>query len=114
MPLSDATIRNSKPKAKAYKLADGGGLFLWVQPSGGKWWRYKYRFLGKERLLGLGTYPDVSLAMAREGHAQARKSLAGGIDPSAAKQQAKRDAVLNGQNTFESIAREFIEARRQQ
>ena len=64
MSLTDAAIRNAKPKSKPYKLSDAGGLFLWVQPSGGKWWRYKYRFAGKEKALALGSYPDVGLAEA--------------------------------------------------
>jgi hypothetical protein len=71
MPLTDVAIRKAKPKKAPYKLSDGGGLFLWVQPAGGKWWRYKYRFAGKEKLLALGTYPDVTLADARERHLQA-------------------------------------------
>ena len=87
MPLTDVAIRGAKPRDKAYKLSDGGGLFLWVQPSGGKWWRYKYRFLGKEKLLALGSYPDTSLAEVRERHAQARKTLAGGIDPGEARKE---------------------------
>jgi integrase len=112
LPLSETVIRNSKPKQKPYKLSDGGGLFLSVQPGGGKWWRYKYRFLGKEQLLALGTYPDVSLSKAREAHSRARKVLAAGEDPNAAKKQAKREAILNSQNSFEAIAREFIESRK--
>lgn len=107
MPLTDIAIRSAKPRDKAYKLSDGGGLFLWVQPSGGKWWRYKYRFLGKEKLLALGSYPDTSLAEVRERHAQARKTLAGGIDPGEARKEAKRSALLNAENSFESIAREW-------
>jgi len=75
MKLTDGAIRKAKPKAKSYKMADGGGLFLLVQPSGGKLWRYKYRIAGKEKLLSLGVYPDVSLKIAREDHADARKLL---------------------------------------
>jgi hypothetical protein len=112
LALSETAIRNAKPQKKPYKLSDGGGLFLLVQPGGGKWWRYKYRFFGKEKLLALGIYPDVSLSNAREAHLQARKILAAGIDPGNAKKQAKREAILKGQNTFEAIAREFIESRK--
>ncbi len=112
MPLTDAAIRNAKAKDKPYKLADGGGLFLWVQPSGGKWWRYKYRFAGKEKLLALGSYPDVSLAEARERHAQARKLLSAGSDPSEVKKEEKRLALLKSVTTFEAIAREWCEGRR--
>jgi len=80
MPLTDIAIRNAKPRDKAYKLADGGGLYLAVQPNGGKWWRYAYRFDGKQKLLALGVYPDTTLAEARERHAQARKMLSVGND----------------------------------
>lgn len=62
MPLTHVEVRNAKLKEKPYKLSDGGGLFLSIQPGGGKWWRYKYRFQGKEKLLVLGAYPDVGLA----------------------------------------------------
>lgn len=107
MKLTDGAIRKAKPKAKSYKMADGGGLFLQVQPSGGKLWRYKYRFAGKEKLLSLGVYPDVSLRIAREDHTDARKLLANGSDPSAMKQTQKRQAKLSAVNSFEVIAREF-------
>jgi integrase len=112
MPLTDTSVRNAKPRAKPFKLSDRGGLFLWVQPSGGKWWRYKYRFAGKEKLLALGSYPDTSLAEARERHSQARKMLAAGNDPSEVKKEAKRLAILKNVTTFEAIAREWCESRR--
>jgi integrase len=112
MSLTDATVRNAKAKPKAYKLTDGGGLFLWVQPSGGKWWRYKYRFNGKEKLLALGSYPDVSLAEARERHAQARKTLSNGNDPGEIKKETKRLILLKSVTTFEAIAREWCEGRK--
>jgi len=73
--LSDAQARNAKPRPKPYKIADGEGLFLLVTPSGGKYWRLKYFFAGKEKLLALGVYPDITLADARERRAQARKYL---------------------------------------
>ena len=66
MPLSDTAIRAAKPKEKTYLMTDGEGMYLEITPAGGKWWRFKYRFDGKEKLLSLGTYPDVSLAQARE------------------------------------------------
>jgi integrase len=109
--LSDVTIRRTKPGSKPFKLSDGGGLFLLVQPNGGKWWRYKFRFQGKEKLLALGSYPDVSLADARDRHAQARKLLASGKDPSREKQEAKRQAVLKSGNTFKAIAEEWHQKR---
>jgi integrase len=109
MSLTDIKVRNAKPAAKPYKLSDGGGLFVTVQPTGGKWWRYKYRFAGKEKLLALGAYPDVSLADARERHSQARKALAAGTDPGEAKKEAKRTVLLSSENTLESIGREWHE-----
>jgi integrase len=112
MPLTDIKVRNAKKLLKPYKLFDGGGLFVLVHPTGGKWWRYRYRFTGKERLLALGAYPDVSLAEARQRHTQARRVLAAGQDPSQVKKEAKRIAVLNSENTFEAIAREWCENRK--
>ncbi len=110
--LSDAKARNAKPAAKPYKIADGNGLFLLVTPSGGKYWRLKYFFAGKEKLLALGVYPDISLAEARERRAQARKVLAAGNDPGSAKKEAKRLAALKNSNTFEVVAREWFEKRK--
>jgi len=107
MPLTDIAIRTAKPRDKAYKLYDGGGLYLGIQSNGGKWWRYEYRFGGKRKLLALGVYPDVSLADARERHAGARKTLAAGNDPSETKKEAKRAVLLKSENTFEAIAREW-------
>lgn len=74
MALSDIAIRSAKPESKAYKLTDAAGLFLLVTPNGGKWWRLKYYYLGKEKLLSLGTYPEISLAEAREKRAAAKKT----------------------------------------
>ena len=112
MPLTDTKLRNAKPTAKPYKMADGGGLFVLIHPSQGKYWRYKYRFAGKEKQLALGTYPDVSLADARERHAQARKVLASGNDPGETKKEAKRLVTLKHENNFEAIAREWYEQRK--
>ena len=109
MPLTDTAIRKAKPKAKPFKLADSGGLYLLVQPSGSKWWRYKYRFGGKEKLLALGSYPETSLMEARERHLQARKLLAAGNDPSEAKRTAKQLVAIKADNNFEAIAREWHE-----
>lgn len=110
--LSDAAVRNAKPKTKPYKLADGDGLFLLVMPTGSKYWRLRYYFSGKEKLLALGVYPDVPLADARERRTQAKKILAAGNDPGAAKKQAKRLATLKAANTFEAIAREWYDHRK--
>ncbi len=112
MPLTDAKVRSAKPKEKAYKLTDGGGLYLLVNPNGGRYWRFKYRYGGKEKLLALGAYPDLSLADARELHSQARRTLALGNDPSDVKKEAKRQAALNSENTFEAIANEWCESRK--
>jgi len=110
--LKDASVRNAKPKEKMYRLFDGGGLYLEVTPKGGKYWRFKYRFAGKEKRLALGVYPDLSLADARELHTQARKALALGGDPGEVKREAKRRSVLNSENTFEAIANEWCESRK--
>lgn len=109
MPLTDIAIKNAKPENKLYKIADGGGLCLLVHPAGGKWWRYRYRFGGKEKSLALGTYPDVSLADARERHYQARKALSAGNDPMEVKQEVRRVKLLKLETTFEVIAREWHE-----
>ena len=106
MPLTDTKARNAKPRDKQYKLFDNDGLFLLVSPTGGKWWRFKYRLGGKERLISLGTYPEVSLAQARGRRDEARKQVADGIDPSQARKTLK---AAKGQNesTFEVVAREW-------
>jgi hypothetical protein len=83
MPLTDVKIRQAKPGLKPIRLADGGGLYLEVVPSGGKWWRLKFRFEGKEKRLSLGVYPEVGLKEARDRRDTARKLLADKIDPSA-------------------------------
>lgn len=112
MSLSDAKVRTAKPKLKPYKLTDGEGLFLLIAASGSKYWRFKYYYGGKEKLLALGVYPEVSLSDARERRAQARKTLAAGNDPGEVKKEAKRLVVLKSENAFEVVAREWIEQRR--
>ena len=82
MPLTDAKCRSEPPQAKLKKLVDGGGLQLWVQPSGARLWRLAYRFAGKQKLLALGVYPSVSLAKARQARDEAKRLLAQGLDPS--------------------------------
>lgn len=111
MPLTDTALRSAKPKDKPYKLADGGGLYLLIKTNTGKYWRLKYRFAGKEKVLALGVYPDVTLADARERRSDARKALAIGNDPGEAKKEAKRLTILNAENSFEAIAREWHEKR---
>lgn len=108
MPLTDTQIRSTKPGIKALKLFDGGGLYLEVAPSGGKWWRLKYRFEGKEKRISLGVYPTVSLKEARERREQAKKLLSQGIDPSAHKQAAKAAVKAKSEHSYEVIAREWF------
>lgn len=107
MKLTDTAIKKAKLEAKPYKMADGGGLFLLVQANGSKYWRLKYRYAGKEKLLALGVYPDVSLKDARARRDDARKLLANGSDPGAVKQNQKRQAKISAANSFEALAREF-------
>lgn len=107
MPLNDRQIRNAKPADKPYKLADGGSLYLQVTPAGGKLWRLKYRIDGKEKLLAIGAYPAVSLVEARQAADSARVMLAQGVDPSAAKQQAKAERQAAVLNTFAAVARRW-------
>jgi len=109
MALTDIQIRNAKPLDKQYKLADSGGLFMLVHPNGSKYWRFKYRFLGKEKTLSIGVYPYLSLADARESRDLAKKSLAKNIDPGELKQIQKTDAKKEASNTFEVVAREWHE-----
>ncbi|CAG4907405.1 tyrosine-type recombinase/integrase [Paraburkholderia gardini] len=108
MALADTTIRSTKPGAKPRKLFDGGGLFLLVAPTGGKLWRLKYRFDGKEKLLALGAYPEVSLKDARERRDDARKQLAKGADPGATRKAEKASKVGRAADSFEVIAREWF------
>ena len=107
MPLTDTKIRTARPQEKPFRLFDGGGLYLEVSPSGGKWWRFKYRFDHKEKRLSFGVYPTVSLKEARAKRDEAKKLHAQGIDPSQNRKSAKaiRDQKLA--NNFEAIAREF-------
>lgn len=104
MKLTDAKIRSAKPLEKPYKLFDGHGLYLHVQPSGGRWWRLKYRFGGKEKLLAIGTYPEVNLHEARETRDDARKFLARGVDPG---EKKKADRIVQT-DTFKVIAEEWL------
>ena len=111
MALTELEIKKAKPETKAYKLTDGGGLFLLVHTNGGKYWRLRYRVGGKEKLLAIGVYPDVTLSEARERREQARKLLANGADPSAVKQEAKqasnRALQVVCENSFATLAAEF-------
>jgi integrase len=106
--LTDTEIKRSKAAERAYSLGDGGGLYLWVKPTGGKLWRWSYRFDGKEKLMSLGKYPDVSLALARERHAEARKLLATGIDPMAQRKAEKTAEKAAVENSFQSVATQWL------
>lgn len=112
MALTDVAIRSAKPREKPYKLSDAAGLFLLVQPSGGKLWRLKYRIDGREKKLGFGTYPDVGLSEARKRRDEAREMIAAGKDPSREKQRAKVRARLDAGNTFTAIAEEYCAKRK--
>lgn len=107
MPLTDVKVRNAKSTEKQVKLSDGDGMYLLVTPNGGKCWRFKYRFAGKEKLLALGTYPEISLADARHKRDDARKLLANNIDPSAVKKAQKSARANSDANSFEVVAREW-------
>jgi len=108
MPLTDTAIKNAKPAEKAKRMFNGGGLYLEVSPKGGKWWRLKYRSLGKEKRLSLGVYPDVSLKVARDRRDDARKLLAEGIDPSENRKAQKSSTGEKAANSFEVVAREWL------
>jgi integrase len=107
--LSELKVRQAKPKAEPYKLHDGGGLYLHVHPNGSKYWRKKFRHVGKERVLAIGVYPDVSLASARQEALNARRLIKDGIDPVAERRRAR---LTNSADTFQAIAEEWIESRK--
>jgi integrase len=109
MPLTVTAVRAAKPQDKTYRLTDEKGLRLDVSPSGGKYWRFKYRFLGKEKLLALGVFPAVSLVDARDARDDARKLLAKGIDPGEQKKAVKRAALVAAANSFEAVALEWLD-----
>jgi integrase len=109
MPLTDIGIRGAKPGPKPIKLSDEKGLFLLLQPSGGKLWRLKYRFFGKEKKLSLGRYPDVGLKDARRRRDEARTLLANGVDPGAKKKADALAAKLSANTTFKSVADEYLD-----
>ena len=105
--LTDTAIRNLKPKEAAYKVSDGGGMYLLVSPEGGRWWRFKYRFEGREKCLSLGVYPDVSLKDARRLRDEARHLLAKDTDPSENRKALKSANAERAANSFEVVAREW-------
>lgn len=108
MPLTDAEIRNAPAREKPYRLTDGSGMYLEVSPAGGKYWRFKYRFAGKEKRLALGVYPEVSGKEARLRRDEARRLLANGIDPGIERKVQKAATVERAANSFEAVAREWF------
>lgn len=111
MTLNARQVETAKLQEKAYKLADGGGLYLLVKPNGSRYWRLKYRVAGKEKLLSIGVYPDVSLSDARARREDARKQIKAGVDPSENKQQQKQARQEETANTFEALACEWYAKR---
>jgi integrase len=109
MALTDLAIRNAKPSSKPQKLSDGGSLHLLVTPAGGKLWRFNYRFLGKQKTVSLGPYPEVTLAMARERLLDSKKLLASGRDPAVQARLAKIARAMTAANTFNAVADEYLE-----
>lgn len=109
MPLTELAIKNFKPKAKSYRVADTGGLCLEVSPSGGKLWRLRYRFDGKEQMLALGKYPFTSLLLARKQRDEVKQLLQEGKHPSREKQAQRLRRMADGKNTLEAIARNWME-----
>ncbi len=109
MALTDKAIKSFKPLEKQYKKYDEKGLYLLVHPNGSKYWKLKYRFGDKEKTLSISVYPEVSLLEAREKTLESRKKLSNNIDPSEEKQISKLTSSLNKDNSFESIAREWLD-----
>jgi integrase len=108
MKLSATAVKEAKPKATAYKLSDGGGLFLMVNPNGTKYWRFKYRYFTKEKLLALGVYPELSLKSARAKHREAKDLLSNGIDPAAHRKAIKLTGSTAAANSFKVVALEWF------
>jgi integrase len=108
MPLTDKAASSAKPREKPRRLFDGGGLYLEVLPAGGKYWRWKYRFAGKEKRLALGVYPEVSLKEARDGRDEVRRLLRQGIDPSEHRKLTQSARVQASENTFAAVAVEWL------
>lgn len=108
--LTDVQIRKAKPAARAFKLTDGGGLHLYVSPAGGKLWRWRYEYGGKEKLLSIGRYPDIGLSEAREARDAARKVLKAGRDPSIEKKAKRLTLTTSAAETFEALAHEWHKA----
>jgi Integrase len=109
MKLTDTFVKRKQGNGNVQKHSDGGGLFLYITPQGSKSWRLAYRFMGKQKLLAIGPYPAISLKEARERREEAKKLLVNNIDPSTAKQEAKRIAASEAKSSFATVAREWVE-----
>jgi Arm DNA-binding domain len=109
MALTDTEIKKAKTRDKAYRMSDGGGLYLWVTPPGGKLWRWAYLFKGKEKLMSFGKYPAVTLAQARDSHSEARRLLATGIDPMAQRKAEKTAERFASENSFANVTARWLE-----
>jgi integrase len=105
-------IQNTKPGVKPIRLFDGRGLYLEIAPSGSRWWRFKYRFADKEKRISLGVFPEVGLKLARDKRDEVRKQVAAGIDPSAARKAQRLQVIENAENSFEAVALEWYEKRK--
>jgi len=112
--LTELGVRKAKPSSKPKKFSDGGGLFLLLHPSGSKYWRMKYRFIGKEKLLAFGVWPEVSLTEARKKRNEAKQLLKSGKDPSAAKKNLKVSQKVAQSNTFGSVTEEWLEIKQKE
>ncbi len=112
--LTELGLRKAKPSSKPKKFSDGGGLFLLLHPSGSKYWRMKYRFIGKEKLLAFGVWPEVSLTEARKKRNKAKQLLKSGKDPSAAKKNLKVSQKVAQSNTFGSVTEEWLEVKQKE
>jgi integrase len=111
MGLTDAKLRSLKPPERPKRVFDGDGLYIELRPNGGKWWRFKYRFDGKEKSLSFGTYPEVPLALARARRTEARMLVAAGTDPSAVRKQAKQKKQRAAASTLEAVSRAWLARR---
>ncbi len=109
--LTDIAVKGAKSGKSIRKLSDGVGLALLIHPNGSKYWTYRYRYLGKEKSLSLGVYPEVTLAEARSKHGEARKVVKEGQDPSETRKAIKRQAIISADNNFEVVGREWVEAK---
>src|SRR3569833_639809 len=111
MPLKDVQIRNAKPRAKAYKLYDGSGLFVLVHPSGSRYWRLKYHYADKEKVLALGVYPKLTAVVARASAEEARTLVKKGIDPVTHKHVEKAHNIARALDTFDTVGAEWLSKR---